>query len=114
MPINPIDLQANFTQINHVGRQQSNVKDLEQVKELQLNLQVQKEGEDNSDNVPITKSLSDGAGKIKDEERKKRDHKKKDKDASEELTENIDEDIQNDNNITTKDKNIGTKIDIIG
>lgn len=112
MPINPIDLQANFTQINHIGRQQSNVKDSEQVKELQINLLVQKESEENSDDIPITKDLSEGAGRIKDEESNKKRKKKDSEDKKEDENKNAKE--EKDKSDSTLNPILGNRIDIIG
>ncbi|HOV15423.1 MAG TPA: hypothetical protein PK771_14140, partial [Spirochaetota bacterium] len=67
----------------------------------------------NSDDIPITKDLSEGAGKIKDEEMKKKNREKKDKDKKQKDNDNIDDESDT-NSIISKDKNIGTRVDIIG
>ena len=116
MALNPLDLQVNFSQLNQVGKQQTLAKDSEVIRQDQLSEQVKKEGDKIVEDVPETRDLDEGPGKIKDEEKKKNlsnknKEKKDDKD---------DKDDKNKKNEMTeekskfKDPDLGQKIDIIG
>jgi len=112
MPINPLELQINFSQIGQVAKTQSVIKDAEQLKENQINSLIEKEGEFESEDIPVTKDVSEGVGKIKDYEQKKnkKDNnakkEKKNEDLKEETEENEDEKL--------KIPRIGKNVDIIG
>lgn len=120
MPVNPIDLQTNFSQINHVGRQQSNIKDSENLKELQISLTVQKQSENETEDIPITKDLSEGPGRIKDENggKKKNKHQFEEKENKKSDEDQADQDQADDeekkNKLEVKDSPVGRIIDIIG
>jgi hypothetical protein len=110
MAVNPIDLQAIFSQMNQVGKQESAVKDSEIIRQDQANLIVNKESIKDSEYIPDAKDISEGAGKIKDNEKKNNQKKRKKTDKNKEKNSN-----QNDKNESDlKDPELGQKIDIIG
>jgi hypothetical protein len=112
MPINPLELQTNFSQINQVGKLVSSVKETEEIKENQINTLIQKNSEKESDDIPETKDLSEGLIKVKDQVNKKNLKKKK------KALKKSDEEETSKNIIDEKDKiknpNLGQHIDIIG
>lgn len=111
MPINPLELQTNFSQINQVGKQVSAIKENESLKENQINALIQKKSDIESEDIPVTKDAEE-LNKLKDsnekKKKKKKSEKKKDKEEKEEeKSEEIKEEI-------AKNPNIGKHIDIIG
>jgi hypothetical protein len=111
MPINPLELQTNLSQIAQVGKIQSSIKDADSLKDTQINLLIQKNSEKESDDVPMTKDIEEGIGKIKEEKKKKQQKKDKDKKTIESEIEKED-DKKNENQI--KNPEIGQHIDIVG
>jgi hypothetical protein len=117
MAVNPIDLQVNFNQMNQVTKQQTLSKETEILKQDQATLLIQKEGDKNSKDVPETKELKDGPGKIKDEEKKNQLRKKKNKEKNQSKgdEDNEEDNKSNDDKVNKyKDPELGSKIDIIG
>lgn len=108
MAVNPIDLQAIFSQMNQVGKQESAAKDSEIIRQDQANLVVDKESIKNSEYIPESKDISEGAGKIKDNEKENNPKKRKKKNDEKKISKND----KNDENL--KDPELGQKIDIIG
>ena len=116
MSVNPLDLQAIFTQMNHVGKQQSLAKESQILRQDHASEQVNKEGEKDANDVPETKDLSEGPGKIKDEEKRKSSDKEEEE---ENANDDQDRDIEEENKALNKknkikDPNLGQKIDIMG
>jgi hypothetical protein len=112
MPINPLELQTNFMQITQVGKLQSSLKEVEEIKENQINTMIQKEGDKEAEDIPVTKDISEGLGKIKDKE-KKNNLKNRAK-KNQEVDEDIEEEIENKEEPDLKNPIIGQKIDIVG
>ncbi len=110
MAVNPIDLQAIFSQMNQVGKQESAVKDSEIIRQDQANIIVNKESIKDSEYIPDTKDISEGAGKIKDKvkENNPKKRRKPNKEDEKKILKNnkIEENI--------KDPELGQNIDIIG
>ncbi|MDR0312869.1 MAG: hypothetical protein LBI14_04670 [Treponema sp.] len=64
----PIDLQTLFTQIDKVGRNQTQQKEGLQIQAALQQVQSQKKAEENVRAVNETQNMADDASKIKDEE----------------------------------------------
>lgn len=113
MAVNPIDLQAIFTQMNQVGKQESLNKESEVIRQDQAALIINKEGTKDAEEIPETKNLSEGSGKIKDKEkRNNRENKEKD---SDENKKNIKaKDNKGNEKDYIKDPDLGQNIDILG
>ena len=108
--MNPIDLQTNFSQLGQVGKIQANAKDGQDLKEVQINSNVQTLSNQEAEDVPVTKDISEGAGKIKDEEKEKQ--KKRELETKENIKEDEKEEIDlNKNNV--QNTKIGSNIDIL-
>jgi len=108
--VNPIDLQTNFSQLGQVGKIQANAKDGQDLKEVQINSNVQTLSNQEAEDVPVTKDISEGAGKIKDEEKEKQ--KKRELETKENIKEDEKEEIDlNKNNV--QNTKIGSNIDIL-
>lgn len=118
MSVNPLDLQVNFTQLNHVGKQQSLSKESEVLRQDQASENVLKNSEKDTEDVPETKDLSEGPGKIRDKEKKK--NLRKDNDNNEEARSEDNNEEKKDQNEENKeekvfeDPNLGQNVDIIG
>ena len=67
MAIQPIDLQALFSQIDKVGKSQAVQKEGQQIQAAIQQVQTQRKIEENVQSVNEAQDLSDEAGKIKDE-----------------------------------------------
>ncbi|OHD11724.1 MAG: hypothetical protein A2086_12310 [Spirochaetes bacterium GWD1_27_9] len=113
MPINPLDLQTNFSHINQVGKSVSNIKESEELKESQLANLIHKESENEADDIPITKDLSEGPGKIKDEEKNNNPKNQKKKVKSNTNQEENEESEENTEQVL-KNPQLGQRIDIVG
>ena len=70
MAIQPIDLQAIFSQIDKVGKTQAMQRDLQQIQEAIQQSQAQKKLEENIQSVNAPQHLGEESGKIKDENRR--------------------------------------------
>ena len=70
MAIQPIDLQAVFSQIDKVGKTQAFLRDGQQIQESLHQAQAQKKLEENIQSVNETQNMGQESGKIKDENRK--------------------------------------------
>lgn len=112
MAVNPIDLQAIFTQMNQVGKQEALVKESEAIRQDQAALIVNKEGTKDAEEIPEAKNLSEGSGKIKDREKGNNPMKKKDSEDDKDNMEKKNKEINESENI--KDPDLGQNIDIIG
>ena len=113
MPINPIDLQTNFAQIGQVGKILSAIKDSEELKEYEQNAIIKKASENETEDIPVTKDVDEGPGKIRDQKKKNQNQeneKKKDNESDSDEKQDNDELIMKD----YKNPSIGQKIDIVG
>ncbi len=114
MSVNPLDLQTVFSHINQVGKQHALEKENQMIRQDGLNHSLSEKSKQDAEDIPITKDVSEGAGKIKDKDninkRKKRGNKKDGDDPDD--AEDSDEDGLSDE--VVRDPLIGTKIDIIG
>ena len=70
MSIKPIDLQVNFSQMNHVSRDQAAVKSNELHKELIAGQEISKESVDSDSKVLKNEKSSDGPEDIRDQKEK--------------------------------------------
>lgn len=114
MPINPLELQTNFSQLNQVGKQISSIKENENVKESQINNAIQKNSEKEAEDIPETKDAEE-LYKLKEESEKKKKKKKEEEDKK--VKEESEEEVVDENKLPGKDAenpNIGRNIDIIG
>ena len=69
MAIQPIDLQALFTQLDKVAKNQTFLRDGQQIQESLQQLQVQRKLEENVQSVNETQDMGEGAEKIRDDGR---------------------------------------------
>ena len=76
MAIQPIDLQAIFSQIDKVGKMQASIRDGQQIQESLHQAQAQRKLEANVQSVNETQNMGEESGKIKDENRKGANHDK--------------------------------------
>ena len=67
MAIQPIDLQALFTQLDKVGKNQAALREGQQIQEAIQQAQSQKKLEENVQSVNEAQEMGEEAGKIKDE-----------------------------------------------
>jgi len=67
MAIQPIDLQALFSQLDKVGKNQAVLREGQQIQDSLQQIQVQKKLEENIQAVNETQDMGEEAGKIKDE-----------------------------------------------
>ena len=67
MALQPIDLQALFTQMDKVGKNQAVLREGQQIQDALQQLQSQKKLEENVQSVNETQDMSEEPGKIKDE-----------------------------------------------
>jgi hypothetical protein len=67
MAIQPIDLQALFTQMDKVGKNQAFIRDGQQIQDALQHLQSQRKLEENVRSVNEAQEMGEEAGKIKDE-----------------------------------------------
>jgi len=113
MSVNPIDLQVSFSQLNNVGKQQSNVKESDEVKQGLANQILHKESEKESEEIPETKDMKEGPGRIKDKQEKNDKNKKEE--SKENKKENaVDKEKKASEKDNLKDPETGQKIDILG
>lgn len=113
MPINPIDLQINFAQIGQVGKILSAIKESEELKEYEQNAIIKKASENETEDIPVTKDVDEGPGKIRDQ-KKKNQNQNNDHEQNQES--DNDETLEKDDLIMKDYKNptIGQKVDIVG
>jgi len=70
MAIQPIDLQALFSQMDKVGKTQAFLRDGQQIQESLHQAQTQRKLEENIRSVNETQNMSEEEGKIKDDNRR--------------------------------------------
>jgi hypothetical protein len=89
MAIQPIDLQALFTQLDKVGKSQTVQREGQQIQGSIQQIQIQRKNEQNIQSVNQSQDMGEEAGTIKDEKRhgarenNARERKQQDKDSSE-------------------------------
>jgi hypothetical protein len=66
MAIQPIDLQTLFTQLDKVGKTQSDLKEGLQIQQALQGLRIQKQTEERAQAVNESKNTGEGAEQIKD------------------------------------------------
>ena len=69
MAIQPIDLQALFTQLDKVGKNQTMMREGQQIQESMQQLQFQRRNEQNIQSVNQAQDMGEEAETIKDEKR---------------------------------------------
>jgi hypothetical protein len=114
MPVNPIDLQVNFTQINQVSKLQTDSKDIEILRQDQASQQINKEGEKIVEDVPLTKDVEEGPKKIKEQDKNKNQKEKNKAEDKKNKSAKEEEEEKDKLNQNFKDPQLGQKIDIIG
>ena len=70
MAIQPIDLQAIFSQLDKVGKSQAFLREGQQIQDSLHQLHSQKKLEENIRSVNESQNMGDETGKIKDENRR--------------------------------------------
>ena len=76
MAIQPIDLQAIFSQIDKVGKTQAFLRDGQQIQESLSQLQAQKKLEENIRSVNEAQNMGEEAGKVKEDGSRQGTHAK--------------------------------------
>jgi hypothetical protein len=71
MAIQPIDLQAIFTQLDKVGKNQTVLREGQQIQESLQQIQSQKKLEENVQSVNEAQDMGEEAEKVKDEKRRR-------------------------------------------
>ena len=71
MAIQPIDLQAIFTQVDKVGKSQMVQREGQQIQDSLQQIQSQKKLEENVRSVNETQNMGEGAEKIRDDKRRR-------------------------------------------
>lgn len=114
MSVNPLDLQVIFAQMNQVGKQQSLLKDSQVIRQDHASQNAIKQGEKEADDIPLSKDISEGPGKIKDQQKEKGSPQKEDKEEKEkkEKEKRIKADFEKENGL--KDPTLGQNIDVMG
>jgi hypothetical protein len=108
MAIQPIDLQALFTQVEKVGKAQSAQREGLALQQDIQGAQIQRKTEEQVQSVNQTQNMGDGAEKVKDEKRQRQDSRGgKKKDA-----EQKDGDLEKAQTIVFHDPRLGKNIDI--
>ena len=107
----PIDLQTLFTQMDKVGRNQTQMKEGLQIQAAMQQVQSQKKAEENVRSVNEAQDMGFGAAQIKDEKSRREN-------AGHNGKENAEEDGEEDENKTKsacfRDPTLGRNIDISG
>ena len=67
MAIQPIDLQALFTQLDKVGKNQAVLREGQQIQDALQQVQIQRKLEENVQSVNQAQNLGEEAEKVKDE-----------------------------------------------
>ena len=112
MAIQPIDLQAIFSQIDKVGKTQAFLRDGQQIQESLSQLQAQKKLEENIRSVNETQNMGEEAGKVKDEGSRQGAHAKQG--GARENSEEAPEDMENEKPGLIRDPALGRNVDISG
>ena len=110
MAIQPIDLQAIFSQMDKVGKNQAAQREGQQIQEALQQIQAQKKTEQDVHSVNQSQDLGKEAGTVKDEN--KRGTYENHGRENEKNTE--DENADNSNNDLIRDPALGRNIDISG
>ncbi len=111
MSINPLDLQTVFSHINQIGKQYALEKENSEIRQDAMTHNLNEKSKLDSEDIPIIKDLSDGVGKINDNN-KRRNPKKK---GGSSIDENNDLTDSDDNLvIDSHEPGIGENIDILG
>ena len=113
MAIQPIDLQAIFSQIDKVGKNQAVLREGQQIQEALQQAQNQRKIQENIQSVNETQNMGDEAEKIKDDKRRgaytKQGPNQEKKDKPEESPQD-----EEDESELIRDLSLGRNIDITG
>jgi len=109
MAIQPIDLQAIFSQMDKVGKIQASLRDGQQLQDSLNQANAQRKLEENIKSVNETQNMGDESGKIKDENRKGAHHEGAKGKAHEEA-----EDVVKEKKDLLRDPALGRNLDISG
>ena len=111
MAIQPIDLQALFTQVDKVGKNQAALREGQQIQDSLQQAHVQRKLEENVQSVNESQNLGEEAGKIKEDQRRG-SHTAQDTDRETQDEETAEEDEVKPDLI--RDPALGRNIDISG
>ena len=112
MAIQPIDLQAIFSQIDKVGKTQASLREGQQIQESLNQLHAQKKLEENIRSVNEAQNMGEEAGKVKDEGSRQGAHAKQG--GTREQSEEEAEDAESEKPGLIRDPALGRNIDISG
>lgn len=117
MAVNPLDLQTVFSHINQVGKKQALMKENEVLRQDHAGEQIVRNSERDAKEVPATKDLEEGPGKIKDENKEKSNsgneqNEPEDNENEQKVAQHV-EDEQGDEE-RDKASYLGQHIDIVG
>ena len=111
MAIQPIDLQAVFSQIDKVGKAQAFLRDGQQIQDSLHQAQTQRKLEENVQSVNEAQNTGQESGKIKDENRK---GAHANQGGTRENAEDSSEEEENEKPDMIRDPSLGRNIDISG
>lgn len=115
MAIQPIDLQTLFTQVDKVGKNQSNLKEGLQLQQAIHTVHQQEKQEQRIQSVIQTQDTGQGAERIKDRNRKNNSGQEEDAKAHEKQErKNPEEESEEEKISFVKDPALGQNIDVSG
>jgi hypothetical protein len=112
MAIQPIDLQAIFTQLDKVGKNQAVIREGQQIQDSLQQIQSQRKLEENVQSVNEAQDMGEEAEKIKDEKRRR--PQENHGDAGERRQEEAESPGENEKMELIRDPALGRNIDISG
>ena len=112
MAIQPIDLQAIFSQIDKVGKNQAVIREGQQLQDSMQQIQTQRKLEENVQSVNEAQEMGEEADKIKDENRGRGSYAQGGAKGQEENDEETEEEVYKPDLI--RDPALGRNIDISG
>jgi hypothetical protein len=110
MAIQPIDLQALFSQVDKVGKEQMNLKEGAHLQASLQGVQIQKKTEERAHSVTETQDTGDGVERAKERNARRQGEQGSDRDQNEKG----DEDADGDSPSIIRDPALGKNIDISG
>ena len=112
MAIQPIDLQALFTQLDKVGKNQAVIREGQQIQDSLQQIQSQRKLEENVQAVNEAQDSGEGAAKIKDE--KNRGAHENQSGAKERRQEDEESPAESETRDLIRDPALGRNVDISG
>jgi hypothetical protein len=113
MAIQPIDLQALFSQVDKVGKTQSDLKEGLQLQQALQGAQSQRKLDERIRSVNQAQDSGEGADRIRDRNSRRRDHRGvKEKDGTDGT--DVDDEVDSEQSEVVRDPALGHNIDLSG